>query len=201
MTSSVHIVGSDNAIKAMYERRGYNIVDSIGSAQIIQFIGGADINPQLYGENRLIGTSVNHVSDQRDLKAWRESNPKSLRIGICRGGQILNVVNGGWMWQHVSGHAQDHEINDVLFGKKVKVTSTHHQMMIPNFEAGAEVLAFADKISYNHKSANFDRKPPDYDTEVVYYERTNSLCFQPHPEYGETECEEYFFDLIEMFKP
>jgi hypothetical protein len=107
------------------------------------------------------------------------------------------------MWQHVGGHVcNGHMINDALFGRKIKVTSTHHQMMIPNFEAGAEVLAFSDPIAFGHRSAMLDRKPPDYDTEVVYYERTNSICFQPHPEYGSyDECEDYFFDLIEFLKP
>ena len=38
----------------------------------------------------------------------------------------------------------------------------------------------------------------DMDTEVVYYWHTQSLCFQPHPEY-DSRTLEYFQLLVERF--
>jgi hypothetical protein len=39
------------------------------------------------------------------------------------------------------------------------------------------------------------------DTEVVFYEDTKCLCFQPHPEYGGDigDTREYFFSLLNEY--
>lgn len=201
----VFIVGRDAVVEQMYLRRKFEITDRPTEADIIQFIGGADINPELYGEHRLSCTAMNPPDDVRDLTVWRSATPKQMKIGICRGGQFLNVMNAGAMWQHVGGHGvhQGHEIEDVLFKRKMVATSTHHQMMIPAKD-GAEVLAFARNLSTNHKTAHPNGRDHDgIDPEVIFYERTNTLCFQPHPEYynATTELQDYFFDCIEFLKP
>lgn len=203
--TSVFVVGADHQIKQMYREKGFSLTDRLPEADIVQFIGGYDIDPALYGEPRLSRTSISKSCDERDVTAYKQCKPNQMKIGICRGGQLLNVLNGGWMWQHVSGHAAyaGHEMQDVLFGKKLRVTSTHHQMMIPCLQAGAEVLAFAEGLATHMETGHPDgRKHDGFDTEVVWYDRTNSLCFQPHPEYGQfPDCRKYFFDLIEMLKP
>lgn len=201
----VFVVGGDLHIEQMYLKLKHEIVERQADADIVQFIGGFDINPELYGEHRLSKTLVNLAHDSRDMNAWRACTPRQLKVGICRGGQFLNVCNGGWMWQHVGGHTEwkGHEIEDVLFKRKMIATSTHHQMMIPAKE-GAELLAFARGLSKDHATAHPDGRTHDgYDPEVIWYERTNSLCFQPHPEYSNStpELTNYFFDCIEFLKP
>ena len=131
-------------------------------------------------------------------------SPRQMAIGVCRGGQFLNVMNGGTMWQHVSGHTGTHKIVDVTGltdGKEINVTSTHHQMMIPSESSPGEILAYADDLSSNHQTDS-KRIHDGIDVEVIYYERTKSLCFQPHPEYpyAPKECTKYFFDLVELVK-
>jgi hypothetical protein len=202
---NVFVVGGDPQIRIMYRNRNYNLVDDIADADIVQFIGGADVNPSLYGEVKLASTSVSHQADERDLDAWDRSKGK-LRVGICRGGQFLNVKSGGRMWQHVDGHGayKGHLMKDVLFAEENEtkdntflVTSTHHQLMAPADDG--EVIGFATALAYNHKSCSMIH-PSTFDPEVVWYEKTNSLCHQPHPEYsGFKDCTSHFFKLIDHF--
>jgi len=208
----VYVVGGDWAISQMYTKRkslggqGYELCDTIKDADIVQFIGGADVDPSFYGEDNLVidGRKVSGTfrpADERDVKAWEASEGK-LRVGICRGGQFLNVMAGGSMWQHVNGHAlgRTHQITDCMFEDQgpLFVTSTHHQMMIPSKKG--ELIAYADGLASGHLSANQSKKPTRYDAEVVWYEEQSSLCFQPHPEYANVQdCTDYFFKLVNFF--
>ena len=59
----VYIVGPDNLLAEMWRDHGHEIVHKIGMADVVQFIGGADINPELYGERMLRGTSISLAAD------------------------------------------------------------------------------------------------------------------------------------------
>ncbi len=166
---------------------------------LICLTGGWDVQPHLYGEEN-IESSCNPTRDKWCKDLW-DRYPDTPRVGICRGGQFLNVMSGGAMWQDVDGHCGTHEVINLLdipstgfnMGTKFKVTSTHHQMMIPGPDG--EVLTIAKKAS-KFKSGRV-REIPAFDTEVVWYEKTQSLCYQPHPEYdGAPVNRVYFFDLI-----
>lgn len=114
---------------------------------MLVFMGGADVSPWLYGEEILQGTNTNLPRDRNDLMAWNLGRNK-FKVGICRGAQFLNIMSGGRMWQHVDGHTRDHLVCRYVFDtndhkvcrdmKQYKVTSTHHQMMIPG-EGGYEI--------------------------------------------------------------
>lgn len=197
----VYIAGNNSEIHSMWSgRKGCHVISDLKKADVIQFIGGPDVHPRLYKEQPLSSTTFSDPSDTRDLKAWNESSPDQLKVGICRGGQFLNVVNQGAMWQHVDNHGSmhGHKIVDCMFNREIVVSSTHHQMMIPGPKA--EIIAFADGLARNHRTAAVGgRQVTRYDTEVVWYEETNSLCFQPHPEFGgQKDCRDYYFDLIEI---
>lgn len=206
----VRIVSDSFQVSAMFLNRGYDVMlnDIHSKPDIIVFTGGEDITPKYYGEKALPKTRFN---ESRDVKEFRIFNmyEKTPKVGICRGGQLLNVANLGEMWQDVNNHVSSHRIinllptNKRIMGEELKATSTHHQMMIPH-ESG-EVLAIAmnDKktggLATNYISAS-EREIPKFDTEVVWYKDTKSLCFQPHPEYVcKSELENYFFELVEHF--
>jgi gamma-glutamyl-gamma-aminobutyrate hydrolase PuuD len=196
----VFIVGNDSALQKLWQTHGHEVVHKFEHAEVVQFIGGADVDPSFYGERTLKGTHISAASDRRDQEIWNKLVPaKHFAVGVCRGGQFLNVMNGGSMWQHVSGHAGSHKVHDVVFKSDIMVTSTHHQMMIPS-EQG-EILAYTTDLSSNHLSDTI-RSHDGVDPEVVWYERTRCLCFQPHPEYAYAsgECVKYFFDLIELLR-
>lgn len=112
--------------------------------------GGEDLDPRLYGEEPL---STQHpVSPEREAfdlalgRAALESDRPVL--GICYGCQLLAVVSGGALWQHIPTQVDTPELHagkfpdlpehpiDVesgsrlhalLGGERVTVNSAHHQ--------------------------------------------------------------------------
>lgn len=181
----------------MFRDRGFEILDSKNrkEADLICFMGGADVNPELYGEKN-VKSYVDPSRDTYDRSLFDEfiNIPK---VGICRGGQILNVFSGGSMWQDTNNHGGTHDVLDKESGKVIKVSSTHHQMMRPSLDA--VILATCERSDYveGFKTKRFRIEDKYSDIEVVFYPETKSLCFQPHPEIGPDSCEEYFFSLIE----
>lgn len=199
----VLVVGGDILIERMFLNRGFEITTDEQNADIAVFTGGADVSPELYGEPNF----ASHVNKARDDKEQRKFEYlKELgvpMVGICRGGQFLNVMNGGTMYQDVESHAigGTHPIMDVETGDTIAVTSTHHQMMRPNLQApdyeliayatlgGAKSYWFQDQVVRNHDGIDF---------EVLYYPESKSLCFQPHPEYSHKDTESYFFKILDQ---
>ncbi len=198
---SVLVVGDNFQVQNIFSAKGYRILyenDKKANPDLVIFTGGEDVDPFLYGENKLEQTSINKRRDDRESAIFQRFLYKP-KIGICRGGQFLNVLSGGAMWQHVDKHGLSgtHVAIDLLTGIPVDVTSTHHQMMIPGEDG--EVIAIADEAT-TFISDKKDREKPIFDTEVVWYDTTNSLCFQPHPEYSSAKStREYFFNLVDFF--
>jgi gamma-glutamyl-gamma-aminobutyrate hydrolase PuuD len=198
----VYIVGGNGQnYGQMFLNAGWELAKGPLKADLIQFTGGEDVTPALYGEGKHPYTGN---SFERDLyEAGYFATAKRMGIpmaGICRGGQFLNVMSGGKMYQHVDGHAtgHNHTLYDIRTEREVVVSSTHHQMMIAS--RSGEILAYANEASRRETfecKSNTDGEEPD--TEAVYYADTKALCYQPHPEFfgPEHECFQYYFELIE----
>lgn len=207
MQPKVYIVGGNgNGYGRMFLNAGWDLAKGPLLADMIQFTGGEDVTPALFGEENHPYTGN---SFERDLYeagyfaiAQRMGIPMS---GICRGGQFLNVMSGGKMYQHVSAHAtgKDHDLIDINTGRAITVSSTHHQMMIAGDEgilvATADLGGFKEFMNEHGQQERMPAKPLQPDTESVYYPTTKALCFQPHPEFFQPghECFEYYFELIE----
>jgi putative glutamine amidotransferase len=100
--------------------------------------GGGDVDPSLYGAEP--NALTKHVVRDRDELEWEliaEAERKDLPIlGICRGLQMLNVMRGGTLHQHVEGHkGAEHTVRPepgsriaVFVGTEdYTVNSRHHQ--------------------------------------------------------------------------
>lgn len=200
------------AYQSMFLKKGLKGTDDINEATIVCFTGGEDVSPSLYGEENLVmhGRKMSGNNPDRDdtdavIHGYAVAN-EAFQVGICRGGQFLNVMNGGKMWQHVDGHAGvgHHMLHDTITGEVVTVTSTHHQMMRPSKDGEVLAIARESRSKWSEKDewhiTEADTLPAEWfdDIEVVWYPSTRCLCFQPHPEYaGAPGCTDYFFDLIE----
>lgn len=199
----VYMPFRDNDVISMLKRRGASVVAGPGQANIAMFTGGADICPLLYGELPIHGTNSNLTRDREEVQLFKKIHPDMPKIGICRGAQLLNVMCGGSLWQDVNNHAirGTHLVYDGWFGHKdLEVTSTHHQMMRTKKSLAFEFLSAREstlKKRYGEKELNENAPNEDFyeDPEGVYYSNFNSVCFQPHPEYGHKPTEEYFFDI------
>lgn len=199
----VYIVDGNQHYIRMYLHAGWGLAHSPMDADLIQFTGGEDVTPELYGEIVHPTTQYNPIRDKRESIIFENCKGKIPLVGICRGGQFLNVMCGGKMWQDCDNHALHgvHEVLDHFTGQVYSATSTHHQMMRPSDDA--IIIATAQESSYvahmdghiqhckNHKVG------AHLDTEVCFYPEQNALCFQPHPEYlGSPEMTKKFFEYI-----
>ena len=199
----VYIEYSSSAYSAMFNRMGYTVVSDPSQADFICFTGGSDVSPSLYGDTKHKTTGSDMYRDLKEnrLFDWARRNDKPM-VGICRGGQFLNVMSGGRMYQDVTNHCMSHTITDLESGEVYYVSSTHHQMMMPS-ERG-RVLAVSDIRSqrdwFDGEMAR--RDVSNTGIEVVYYAHTQCLCFQPHPEFtGDTYAgmHKYFKQLLDDY--
>ncbi len=200
---TVYIVGNDYTISTMFLRRGWRLVDYIDEKiDLIQFTGGEDVDPSYYGEARHPMTRSNPKRDAAEAAVFNEWKGKVYMAGICRGGQFLNVMNGGKMWQHVNHHAimGTHAATDLNTGEVIQVTSTHHQMMSPSETADVWLTASESTEKHTAMATYTGKNFPDY--EAIHYPLTRSLCFQPHPEYVNINhpCQNLYFDYLEKMK-
>jgi gamma-glutamyl-gamma-aminobutyrate hydrolase PuuD len=200
---ATYIVGRDRLVEKMFKRHSdlFSLVSNPKLARVFVFTGGPDIDPGFYNEHPI--EECGPPDKDRDCfeeKVYIEvEEPPFIKIGICRGAQFLNVMNGGSLWQHVDNHTTSHPIiiqktksfdNKGLVSYKA-VTSTHHQMMRPNLSGGAELIAYTNRAIVRKAAGSQHIGNIFNDAEVVFYPDTNSLCFQPHPEY-DTNTEECF---------
>lgn len=199
----VYIIDGNAQYRQMFEKMGWEITYDLNAADLVQFTGGADVSPFIYGEKNHPTTGNDPRRDLVEAGYYALCVRMGKKMaGICRGGQFLNVMNGGKMYQDVDGHAivGTHECVDLISGVKHNVTSTHHQMMIPSDEAA--VIAVATEALRKERMEDGHEVDEgcdlhDFDFEVIVYGKTKSLCFQPHPEFhGVDSTREYYFELL-----
>lgn len=139
--------------------------------------GGHDVNPYYYGEDPMLKIGELFLErDVFDMELYKTAiELKKPIFGICRGYQIINVINGGTLYQDLSyadfvkiKHDQvdnptqaTHfvELEEGTFlknilGEKYKVNSFHHQILkdvAPGFKVVAKssdgVIESIEKIT------------------------------------------------------
>lgn len=201
----VFIVGGGAPYARMFEANGFCTTTVIADADILCFTGGEDVSPVLYGEPN-VASGANIGRDLREMEAYNYGKQWKLpMVGICRGGQFLNVMSGGSMYQDVNNHGigGTHAAYNLLDGNVYQVTSTHHQMMRKGIKGEVLVMAeLSTRRVYGEYDENCmpraveERGQFTDDTECIIYRDTKTLCFQPHPEYHAPSCTELFFKLL-----
>jgi gamma-glutamyl-gamma-aminobutyrate hydrolase PuuD len=159
--------------------------------------GGIDLSPMTYGESA--HPKVTSWDDTLDafefgmLKAALELDKPVL--AICRGMQVLNVLQGGSLIQHIPDERQsdiehwstDHEIvlkpDSILFSAigipKINAVSSYHHQAVKNLGRGLRAVAWShDEIveAVEHTSATWvvgvqwhpEDKPHAIDTEGLF---------------------------------
>lgn len=177
---------------------------------LLIFTGGADVNPDMYGEKVGSRTSINIERDELESKSY-DMLYRVPKLGICRGSQFLTVKSGGRLIQDVQGHAtgKNHYIHTKEYGdyNKYNITSTHHQMMFPfNLnEDRYNLIAWSTKfLSDSYLNGNNEEiiLPENFlEPEIVYYNDSKSLCIQGHPEFSNCQevTKEYCLYLINAY--
>lgn len=189
---------SHAAAVEMFERRGFEVLNYYGKVDLVVFLGGTDVDPKVYGEERHPMTQApDAYRDMREVAAYEIWKARGTPVvGICRGGQLLNVLNGGQMIQHITGYGISGGVSGIVemwdteaIGYR-RVLVDHHQGIVARDDSTPVMGQFL----YEASAVSEVQQSVDY---VVYYEDTKSLCFQPHPEWGHKGTEDYFFELLE----
>lgn len=180
----VYIAQSSSGYHTLFEGLGFRIIPDAKEAEIVVFTGGSDVSPDYYGHAKHRTTQCDPHRDNVEQALFEHCIANNIpMVGICRGAQFLNVMSGGEMYQDVSKHTMAHDITDVETGEVVYVSSTHHQMMKPAENA---LLVASSRIGGSIEwwdGEIFKRDVSKEDIEVVWYEHSRCLCFQPHPEF------------------
>lgn len=218
MTKTVLILPgcTDTSAVKMFQNRGWDAdiwdaglvaLDYIkGDFDAICFMGGTDVDPAIYGEER--GPTTQKPDKKRDafeLSVFNRFKDTDVYLfGICRGAQLLNVLNGGEMIQECGyrGGNTDMIVSDFLevamglepiFKKdgivphKIPHNVCHHQGMLTGPDADCDSV-----FGFTHDDGNGCL---DY---VIHYPKTRSYGVQGHPEWGHKETEDLFFAGIDL---
>lgn len=123
--------------------------------------GGNDINPVYYGENIDGAVNIDDFRDKCEIALAREYIKMQKPVfGICRGHQLINILFGGTLIQHIPNAAihrapegQLHNYHSVrkvknsllsdLYGKEFVVNSSHHQA-VKKLGDGLEIVLEAN---------------------------------------------------------
>lgn len=135
--------------------------------------GGGDLHPALFGQRQESDTlSIDPIRDAEETALfdafYRRRKPI---LGICRGIQVINVLLGGTLRQHIEGHTDGcHAVActaplAVLAGAAPTVNSYHHQC-VDRIAAGLSAAARA----------------PDGVVEALLHPSAPILGVQWHPE-------------------
>jgi len=124
------------------------IEETLDAVDGLIFSGGSDLDPALYGQERHAETTgIVPERDSGELALLRAALERDMPVlAICRGSQVLNVLLGGDLVQHLPevvgdekhkhtpGRFSEHDVEveigtqlDELVGGEVLVKSHHHQ--------------------------------------------------------------------------
>lgn len=178
------------------------------SFSLVLFTGGEDVTPSIYGHS-----SPNHMCYYNEGRDRHEANVfevalknKIRMIGICRGIQFLNVMAGGQMYHDVNNHSGQGHMMQTSNGKEFKVSSLHHQMIIPPIDA--KVIGWSTDRMSDHYYGDNDLlvEGPEKEPEAALFPRIESAGVQYHPEFMDLDTDGYKWfhelanDLIEEKK-
>ncbi len=113
--------------------------------------GGTDLDPALYGQPRHPeAEEPDRERDELEARLMREALDRDLPfLGICRGCQLLNVIHGGTLHQHLTGVAM-HRVNPPEPQQYIPV---HEISVEPDSQLGAAIGAAAHAVNSRHHQA------------------------------------------------
>ena len=124
--------------------------------------GGGDLSPEMYGQepdDKVYGVSP--IRDRFETALVTEAQDRGIPIlALCRGMQLINVLRGGTLIQHIDEHWQtrpSHEIeHDVaidptsglarVIGKTVMGVNSYHHQAVETLGAALRVTARAGEV-------------------------------------------------------
>ena len=137
-----------------------DIYDSLGG---ILFTGGNDIDPRLYGEEpseKSVDVSVFRDQTEVQLMKWALEEGKPI-LCICRGMELLNVVNGGTLYQDVLSELDEKHDHDSS-SKAEDIEHLAHMLDIDPSSKLAKILGSTQIPANTHHHQAIKQVAPNY---------------------------------------
>jgi putative glutamine amidotransferase len=172
--------------------------------------GGVDVHPAFYKGKPIYRNSPDTFQLERDLfeeKIYRYSQENKLPVlGICRGMQLINVLEGGKLIQDLDNGNERHKkeesdkehnivaedgtlLSDIARSQKGRVNSAHHQAIDPN--------AIGDNLTVNAYDDNNEKIIEGLEF-INKSGKAFMLCVQWHPERMKNKEENPFSENIKQ---
>ena len=190
----------------------FNVI-SVKKYQDAEFVGnhgGSDVHPSTYGhKNSRSYCSEYQIQRDKEELAMMEYCVKHgiPQFSNCRSFQLLNVLNGGTMIQHVN-HGGGHLV-DLYNGEKVLTNSIHHQMANPWLpqtgvsKCNIEVLGWTNisnvHIGQDGTELEFEEGQQS-EIEIAFFPDLNAFGIQSHVDFGGHYPDLYKFLYAEMLQ-
>jgi hypothetical protein len=139
MNKKIVVVLGSYVYRLPFRQLGYTLVNSSRplfedpkNVAFTVFTGGEDVHPTLYRGPNIGMSQTNLARDTYEKGIFNQCRQYNIKmIGICRGFQFLNVMDGGQMYQHLDNHAMwgRHPAYFPSTGEVLNVSSTHHQLV------------------------------------------------------------------------
>ena len=187
-----------------------NNIEDIRKCNGFILTGGVDVHPAFYNGKPIYNNSPDSFQPERDVfeeKIYRYSQEKKLPLlGICRGMQLINVLEGGKLIQDLDNGNERHKkeesdkehnivaedgtlLSDIARSQKGRVNSAHHQAIDPN--------AIGDNLTVNAYDDNNEKI-----IEGLEFKNKSGkefmLCVQWHPERMKNKEENPFSENIKQ---
>ena len=183
-----------NYLNVMFDVEVLNFttdVDYENTPSLIVFTGGADVEPRKYEEKKGKYTNCDTQRDLVEGTVYLNFRGMVPFLGICRGAQLLTVMEGGALIQHTTGHRNCTHTISKSNGRAEEYTMSgdHHQMMYP-FKLKSEFYEILYHSTYFNSDTylNGDNEeiqlPSNFvEPEIVMYPNSRALAIQGHPEW------------------
>lgn len=167
--------------------------NSLETDDVLLVWGGADIHPSLYNKTHSPQSGAwGPRPSHRDMIEWnlmlRAKELKIPIIGVCRGAQMLCALAGGYLMQHINGHAGPNHLVVTNDGQEFMVNSLHHQMMVPA-NTNHTVLASSKERLSDVYWDELNKVDHNQEPELIVFHDVRGFAVQWHPEMMPLVCE------------
>jgi gamma-glutamyl-gamma-aminobutyrate hydrolase PuuD len=187
--NKIFVLGGNQYENLMYTfgevcNRSEDFIKNAETYKLVLFHGGSDVNPIIYKDiSPKMSCYYDVDRDKLDMSIFKIASLNKIpMIGICRGAQFLNVMAGGKLMHHITGHTDSHMFSSHKDESSFLVSSTHHQMIIP--ARGSHLIGWSTIPLSSVYIGNFDEKVEwtKPETEAIILPRINACGVQFHPE-------------------
>jgi putative glutamine amidotransferase len=118
--------------------------------------GGADLDPELYGEPPHPATLTEAGRDALEAGAWAAARDRGLPVlGVCRGMQAINVFSGGALVQHVEDHDSPLHPAPDAYAHPMRIAAASRLAAILGMNGGADITIEVN--TYHHQAIRSDQ--------------------------------------------